>query len=365
MHFHKTVRLNGNDYEIDSEEIKNLGARLEPKPIDKYWVKIANRQLPPKQVVSELLDLPLVTFTTMDANRVLSAVGFKVYCEGEKEEPLKTESEVLLEEYLRAHGLTDFEFEPTVAGTGKKPDYILRVGDLKILLEVKEFKATPEDFRLGGGYYDPYGPIREKIKAARKKFKDMEQHCCCLVLHNQEKPLVSLEWQLVMAAMLGDLGFSFPVDTRTGRGDATKLEQTTLGRGEMHKHRGTTPIAAENTTISAIIVVERYRIGEKRFRLFVHEKEQELGRELDIEEYLCLAEDSAGTERDLSLNRIRLRVHENPYARVPLTRALFTGPFDERFGKFEDSGRCGRVYVGRSVTEFEQRSPVAKLLSES
>jgi hypothetical protein len=33
----------------------------------------------------------------MDAARVLTAVGFKVYSEGEKAEPIKTESEALLE----------------------------------------------------------------------------------------------------------------------------------------------------------------------------------------------------------------------------------------------------------------------------
>ena len=78
-----------------------------------------------------------------------------------------------------------------------------------------------------------------------------------------------------------------------------------------------------------------------------------------------LAGSSAGTERDLSLNRIRVRVHENPYALVPLDRRLFTGPFDERYGEIENTGRWGRVYVGRGVTEFEEKSAAARLLSKS
>jgi hypothetical protein len=364
MHLRKTVRLNGKDYEIDSEKIIKLCARLEPKAIDKYWVKIQGRSLPPKQIVSELLDIPLVDFTTMDATRVLSAVGHKVYSESEKAEPVKTESEALLEEYFRSHGLTDVEFEPVVAGTSKKPDYLFRADGTEVLLEVKEFNARPEDFRLTGGAYDPYGPVREKIGAARKKFKDMGGQCCCLVLHNHEKPLVSLGWQIVTGAMLGDLGFSFPVDTSTGQGDVSKMEQVTLGGGKMHKHHGDKPTAPQNTTISAVMVVERYSIGEKRFRLFVHEREQELERELGVEEYLELSEQSAGTERDLSLNRIRVRVHENPYARVPLDRRLFRGPFDERYGKIEDTGQWGRVYIGRGVAEFEEKSAAAKLLSK-
>ena len=42
----------------------------------------------------------------------------------------------------------------------------------------------------------------------------------------------------------------------------------------------------------------------------VHERE--LGRELGVEEYFELAAQSASTERNLSLNRIRVRAHDNP-----------------------------------------------------
>ena len=44
MRSRKTVRLNGVNHEIDSEKIKRLAARLEPKGIDKYWVKIVGRR---------------------------------------------------------------------------------------------------------------------------------------------------------------------------------------------------------------------------------------------------------------------------------------------------------------------------------
>ena len=39
---------------------------------------------------------------------------------------------------------------------------------------------------------------------------------------------------------------------------------------------------------------------------------------MGVEEYLQAVEQAAGTERDLSLNRVRVRVHENPHAKVPL-----------------------------------------------
>ena len=112
-------------------------------------------------------------------------------------------------------------------------------------------------------------------------------------------------------------------------------------------------------------MVERYPIGEKRFRLFVYEKEQEIGRELSVDEYLQTLEQSAGTERDLSLNRVRVRVHENSHARVPLDRRLFLGPFDERYGVTDGPEHFGQVYAGSGVADFEKLSSTARLLSRS
>src|ERR1700728_2675927 len=127
MRMRKTIRLNGVNYEIDSEKITRLVARLEPKAIDKYWVRIQGRRFSPKQVVSELLKVPLVDFTTMDATRILAAVGFEVRSADEKPEPVRTPSDSLLQEYLRSHGLTDVEVEPVVENSSSRQDYQLRV----------------------------------------------------------------------------------------------------------------------------------------------------------------------------------------------------------------------------------------------
>jgi len=72
-----------------------------------------------------------------------------------------------------------------------------------------------------------------------------------------------------------------------------------------------------------------------------------------------------GTERDLSLNRVRLRVHENPHASLPLDRHLFLGPFDERYCVIGGPIRFGHVYVGGAVAYFEKLSSTATLLSRS
>ena len=359
MRLRKTVRLNGVNHEINSEKIIRLASRLEPKGIDKYWVKIQGRRLPPKQIVSELLNVPLVDFTSMDATRILGAVGIEVHSAKEKPGPVRTPTDELLQEYLRSHGLTDVEVEPVLEYSSNQPDYRLRADGAEVLLDVEDFTSKLEDGRVRGGTYNPYGPIREKLSAARRKFKDMEGHCCCLVLENQERPRVGLNWQIVMGAMLSDLGF--PTLALTARpANPSRTQGRTQGEEATVKH-----LVPENAFISAVIVVERYAIGEKRFRLSVHDREQELGRDLGVEEYLQAVEQAAGTERDLSLNRVRVRVHDNPHTKVPLDRRLFRGPFDERYGVVEGPNQCGQVYIGGGVSEFEKLSDAARLLSRS
>src|SRR6201987_4336017 len=214
MRSRKTVRLNGVNHQIDSEKITRLAARLEPKGIDKYWVKIQGRKLPPKQVVSELLNVPLVDFTTMDATRILGAVGFQVHSAEDKPESVRFQSEALLQEYLRSHGLTDVEVEPVIENSSSRPDSRLRADGFEVLFDVEDLSLKPADGRIRGGAYSPYGPIREKISAAKRKFKDMEGHCCCLILENQEKLRIGLNWQIIMGAMLSDLGLPSPSGLR-------------------------------------------------------------------------------------------------------------------------------------------------------
>ena len=94
-----------------------------------------------------------------------------------------------------------------IENSSSRPDYRLRADGAEVLLDVEDFTSKLEDSRVRGGAYNPYGPIREKLSAARRKFKDMEGHCCCLILQNPDKLRIDLSWQIVMGAMLGDLTF--------------------------------------------------------------------------------------------------------------------------------------------------------------
>jgi hypothetical protein len=341
----KTFRLGGKDYRLSKADIEHKMRNIPPKPLGKYRVQVNGIDYPPKQVIAESLGKSLVTFTTMDAARILSSIGFEVRRAGEYREPPKTESERLFEEYLSLSGLSDFQFEKQFPGKTRLPDYSVKLADgNEVLFEVKEFRATTEDFRPGGGAYDPYVHIREKIDQAREKFKEFKEYCCCLVMFNREKPLVDLSWQFVYGAMLGNLGFRVPVNTRTGVGDEEHIEQTFMCGGKMLRYRGLQPTGVQNQTISAMLTLDLLPVGRIRFDRYVEELEKQRGSELDLENYSGLIDESRGTERDTLLTQLRGVLHENPEARIHFPFDLFRGPYDERYGARD--GRIQRLYAG-------------------
>jgi hypothetical protein len=258
---------------------------------------------------------------------------------------MRTESELLLESILNDRGHTQFEFERAFEGTPRRPDYTLTHDGGLVLFEVKEFEAAPEDFRTGFGSFDPYGPIREKLDAAREKFKGLKKYPCCVVLYNSQKPLVDLRWEFVYGAMLGNLTFSLPLHM-DGTDPTPEMEVTTQfgEKGKMHRERNGVPFEPQNTTISAVIVVQHLDVGARRFRGYIRELQASRGEAVSLEEHLHLMEAESGTPRDVSLRHLRVVVHENPYARIPMPRDLFVGPFDERYGPV-DRG-IGRIFAG-------------------
>ena len=216
-------------------------------------------------------------------------------------EPLKNRSEILFEDILMVSGLPDFTFEKQFLGTTKRPDYTVTLKGVDILFEVKEFGAT-NDSQRGFSFYDPYGPIRKKIEEGRRKFKDLDNYCCCLVLYNRDNPLVDLGWQYVYGAMLGDLGFSVPLKIQGFLASPDdKVQFVCTSSGKMHREQRGLPSAPQNRTISAILVIEYLPVG-----------------------------------------KTRVVVHENPYARIPLPPELFSGLYDERYGNSKGQIRCLR-----------------------
>lgn len=263
----------------------------------------------------------------------------------------KNKSELLFEGYLRAQGHLDFEYEPVVKGTAKRPDYQISFNDSAIFLDVKEFRIDPKAPKLTSGYFDPYPVVREKFDAGRRKFGDLKQHCCCLVLYNLDRPLVLLDWQHIYGAMLGNVGFSLPL--KIGGLPAADGDQVTsifMRGGKMHRERDDEIIGLQNQTISAVLVLNRIAAGRRRLHAALRKEEHRLGRRFTSEEWFGAMHRARRTELDVRVAPLRVVVHENPYARIPFPSELCRGPFDERYGVLD--GRIQQIFQGRGLADL-------------
>ena len=108
-------------------------------------------------------------------------------------------SELLFEEYLTAQGYTNWTHEVPVEGKRKNPDYRLEHLGSSLVFEVREFNVPMPT--MGGGKYDPYGPIREKINQSTRQFKEYKEFSCSVVLANPKLSFVSLDdtWAVIGA----------------------------------------------------------------------------------------------------------------------------------------------------------------------
>lgn len=274
------------------------------------------------------------------------------YLKGET--PTRTEGERAFESYLASVGLP-FRFEEPVAGTTRKPDFCVTIDGEDSLFEVKQFDPQPEDFRTGFGTFDPYPPLREKIDAARKKFKGLKGTASCsLVLYNNGKPLIFLDAIHIYGAMLGDVGITFPFDTKTGRGDVSRAKQEFLGGGKMLRYaKGMNQaIAPQNTTVSSIVVVSRLNLGQRRFSIAARRRERELRRDLSSHETWAMLEEWSSMKPGLEETALRVCVYENPVRVKPLSEAFGRGPLDQQFAMIDREG-LGRRFVGSELTKLE------------
>jgi hypothetical protein len=354
--------LNGKRLSYSRSQVLAAVRNQTPRRIDKYRVAINGVEFPPKQVLELLTGIEPINFTTMDAQRILKKLGFPSQIAsqvpaGPSDED-HTLSEQVFEQYLRINGYP-FEFEPALAQTNRRPDYRVALGNKQLWFEVKEFNISKDDFSrfgrvnvngIGGGAYDPYVRIRQKIDDAREKFRGITGDVCCLVLFNQEKPLVDLNWQMVYGAMLGPVAVSIPFNPSRGEFDSSQAKDVFSGKGKCGP--------GLNTTLSAVLVLEPLLLGERRFTSHYRKMRAEAFDHKpswdELFEWERAERDKArGTERDPGLIQWRVVVHENPWANKPLDRGLFCGRFDERYGDQDHDGSIRRIFAGEAVTELE------------
>jgi hypothetical protein len=66
----------GRRFEIDAEEVVRHCSRVLPDPVQEHYVIVAGRRFPPKQVLACMTGLDRADFTTHQARRVITRLGF-------------------------------------------------------------------------------------------------------------------------------------------------------------------------------------------------------------------------------------------------------------------------------------------------
>jgi hypothetical protein len=68
--------VGGNELDLTKEDVIRRMSGVQPEPIREHLVDIDGTAFPPKQVFEHVTGFGRRTFTTMEANRVLSRLGF-------------------------------------------------------------------------------------------------------------------------------------------------------------------------------------------------------------------------------------------------------------------------------------------------
>jgi excisionase family DNA binding protein len=270
-------------------------------------------------------------------------------------------SEMLFEDYLDQQGLADRDYEPSVAGKKSRIDCRVRWNGQALWFEVTEFGEVDVG---GGGAYDPYIAIRNKIGRAAAQFSEYEGECCSVVLYNDKINLASVYApEIVLGAMLGNVSVRVPVDFETGAESGPTSTFFSDGGKMVHPHLKT----PRNTAVSAVIALEQLGIGGRQFRVMLARKEADENRVLPWSEFheLFQSDLQAHTKKIL-----RVLVYENPYAASPLPKEIFNGSFDERWGPVLDQPYIKRLTAGSELLELEKSehefeldlSPIQKLM---
>jgi hypothetical protein len=225
----------------------------------------------------------------------------------------------------------------------------VRLAESDLFFEVKEF-ASPEEIRAGGSF-DPYPPIRSKINEAQKQLRALKGQMCGIVLANPHGSFVFLEPMVIFGAMLGNVGITMPFDAKAGAYDSERITQTFLSGGKMIRYKNGQAVDSQNTTISAVCVLDAVAESSRRLAIRVAQLKRESGQSSTLVSLFEKALETQGAETKDSRHHLRIQVYENPYTVAPLVEAFGTGPWDERFGV--RNGRFLRVFAGSLLAALE------------
>jgi hypothetical protein len=249
----------------------------------------------------------------------------------------RTEGERRFEAYLESMGYP-FEFEKQYPGKKKRPDYSVVLNDVTFLFDVKD--AEEELLPPGLQQIEPHSEIIERIKAGQKKFKEFREFPCCIVLQNNGNiSMMSEEPSVVLGSMYGRIVFHIPLYVGNGpaTGPAPSLTPA-FGQGAWLQQN-------RNTRISALITLRRIAVGKRRVRRIQQDNPNMSFYEANDE---AVRRFGADYFEELKQGVI---VWENAFARAPLPRNTFNGPYDERYG--HDGSHMTRIFCGSAFDEFD------------
>lgn len=70
--------IHGHSYNVDADTIEEALKGCESWPVTKYFVEVDGHRYPIKQVIATVCGIPPISFTSMDAYRILEKLGYKV-----------------------------------------------------------------------------------------------------------------------------------------------------------------------------------------------------------------------------------------------------------------------------------------------
>jgi len=263
----------------------------------------------------------------------------------------KKESELAFEACLKERGFDQPEYEPAVEGKTKNLDFRVHMGETPLFFEVKEFAEKEIEAGITGGPVDPYEPIYRKIEGALEQIAQYEEYCCSIVLYAPDASFVSLNTQTVLGGLLGPLSFKVFADQASGEVREVSFLDASQGGYSLDAET----LTPRNTFLSALIVIEKFPIG-KFLTDGIWEKMRDmevadLGRALTDEESCALITRFIAENPDHAKTIMRAVVVEHPDADHQLPRDIFTGVYDERFGR--ESDRMVPVFVGTELQKLK------------
>ncbi len=70
------MKVGGREFELTKQEVEARMMGVEPDRIQKHMVEVGGQMFPPKQVLGHVTGWDRTTFTTLEAQRVLTRIGF-------------------------------------------------------------------------------------------------------------------------------------------------------------------------------------------------------------------------------------------------------------------------------------------------